>query len=131
MVKNEDDLMTEFLQSFQMDQVADYLRRGRRFESLSIPNLEELWTGAFREYAQRILTSFKVGKVFRQPERLDVDDSEAELRLRGVEPPTQAVKRETAALRKLFSSIDPDALAEPQPNGKLERFLAEWQKPKN
>lgn len=76
-----------FLQHRSMEQTQDYLARGRRFATLDVGQLSEDWIIAVRSWLAR---------KDRAHERL-MDDLTAELRLRGSEPPYDAVKGELAA----------------------------------
>jgi hypothetical protein len=75
-----------FLQHKSMEQRQDYLMRGRRFAERDVERLNEDWIIAVRQwFARKDRTSEKM-----------LDDLTAELRLRGLEPPYDAVKEEFA-----------------------------------
>ncbi|HMC11684.1 MAG TPA: hypothetical protein VKH44_10355, partial [Pirellulaceae bacterium] len=70
-----------------------YLSRGRRFIILDVPQLSKSWIVAVRNWLARK----------DQAAEVTMDDLTAELRLRGLEPPYEAIKHELA-LR--FAGID-------------------------
>jgi hypothetical protein len=76
-----------FLQHTSIGQRRDYLARGRRFGTLDSGQLMESWIIAVRNWLARK----------DQAAGLTMDDLTAELRLRGLEPPYNAVKQELAA----------------------------------
>ena len=79
-------ILNAFLQHKSMEQMQDYLARGRRFAKLDIGRLNEDWVIAVRSWL-----AHKHGT----KERI-MDDLAAELRLRGLEPPYGAVEQELA-----------------------------------
>jgi hypothetical protein len=79
-------ILNAFLQHKSMEQMQDYLARGRRFAKLDIGRLNEDWVIAVRSW---------LAHKHRTKERL-MDDLAAELRLRGLEPPYGAVEQELA-----------------------------------
>jgi hypothetical protein len=95
-------LLDALLVSQLKEQTADYLSRGRPYSTERAEDVETAWTAAFKR---------SVGT--RTPEaQRDVDDLAAELRLRGVEPPYEAVQPELDAVREHVSEAghkDPGA----------------------
>jgi len=83
----------DFLQRRTLEQNRKYLTRGRRFVVLDVGQLGKSWIAAVRNWLARKDRAAEV----------TMDDLTAELRLRGLEPPYEAVKHELA-LR--FASID-------------------------
>ena len=79
-------ILNAFLQHKSMEQMQDYLARGRRFAKLDIGRLNEDWVIAVRSW---------LAHKHRTKERM-MDDLAAELRLRGLEPPYCAVEQELA-----------------------------------
>jgi hypothetical protein len=75
-----------FLQHRNIEQRRDYLARGRRFAMLDGVQLRENWITAVRNWLARK----------DQTTELMMDDLTAEVRLRGLEPPYDAVKPELA-----------------------------------
>ena len=83
----------DFLQRRTLEQNRKYLTRGRRFVVLDVGQLGKSWIAAVRNWLARKDRAAEV----------TMDDLTAEIRLRGLEPPYEAVKHELA-LR--FASID-------------------------
>ena len=79
-------ILNAFLQHKSMEQMQDYLARGRRFAKLDIGRLNEDWVIAVRSWLTH---------KHRTKERM-MDDLAVELRLRGLEPPYGAVEQELA-----------------------------------
>ena len=82
-----------FLQNRSIEQRQDYLARRRRFAALDGGQLSESWITAVRNWLARK----------DRATELMMDDLTAELRLRGLEPPYDAVKPELATR---FAGID-------------------------
>jgi hypothetical protein len=83
----------DFLQRRSLEQRRKYLARGRRFVVLDVGQLGKSWIAAVRNWLARKDRAAEV----------TMDDLTAELRLRGLEPPYEAIKHEFA-LR--FAGID-------------------------
>jgi len=83
----------DFLQRRNIEQKRKYLARGRRFVVLDAGQLGKSWVAAVRNWLARKDRAAEV----------TMDDLTAELRLRGLEPPYEAIKHELA-LR--FTGID-------------------------
>jgi hypothetical protein len=83
----------DFLQRRTLEQRRKYLARGRRFVILDVGQLGKSWITAVRNWLARKDRAAEV----------TMDDLTAELRLRGLEPPYEAIKHELA-LR--FAGID-------------------------
>jgi hypothetical protein len=79
-----------FLQHTSIGQRRDYLARGRRFGTLDGGQLRKSWIIAVRNWLARK----------DRAAELTMDDLTAELRLRGLEPPYDAVKQELAIAQK-------------------------------
>jgi hypothetical protein len=75
-----------FLQRSSIEQRRKYLARGRRFVILDAGQLSNSWISAVRNWLARKDRTSEV----------TMDDLTAELRLRGLEPPYDAVKQELA-----------------------------------
>jgi hypothetical protein len=86
--RDPDAIVNAFLQHKSMEQMQDYVARGRRFAQLDIERLKEDWIIAVRSW---------LAHKHRTKERM-MDDLAAELRLRGLEPPYGAVERQLADL---------------------------------
>jgi len=79
-------VVNAFLQLKSLEQMQDYLTRGRRFTKLDVRQLTEDWIIAVRSWlAHKGRTKGRM-----------MDDLAAELRLRGLEPPYGAVEQELA-----------------------------------
>jgi len=83
----------DFLQRRNIEQRRKYLARGRRFVVLDAGQLGKSWIAAVRNWLARKDRAAEV----------TMEDLTAELRLRGLEPPYEAIKHELA-LR--FTDID-------------------------
>ena len=75
-----------FLQRRSLEQRRSYLARGRRFLVLDVGQLNKSWITAVKNWLTRKDRANEV----------TMDDLTAELRLRGLEPPYDAVKQELA-----------------------------------
>lgn len=129
MTDDADNLAGAILQSALMDETRDYLKRGRRFEAVATAQLNQQWVAAFREFGQAA-AAYEAGDRTGWYDTRDLDDAAAELRLRGLDLPLDAVKAEAGALQRLVQAIGPDAPS-PALDQKIEQFLAERRKPKN
>src|SRR6266498_3852721 len=76
-----------FLQRSSIEQRRKYLARGRRFVILDAGQLSNSWISAVRNWLARKDRTSEV----------TMDDLTAEMRLRGLEPPYDAVKQELAS----------------------------------
>src|SRR5215469_1565003 len=83
----------DFFERRNIEQRRKYLARGRRFVVLDAGQLGKSWIAAVRNWLARKDRTAEV----------TMDDLTAELRLRGLEPPYEAIKHELA-LR--FAGID-------------------------
>jgi hypothetical protein len=79
--------ISAFLQRRSIEQRRNYLARGRRFVILDAGQLSNSWISAVRNWLARKDRTSEV----------TMDDLTAELRLRGLEPPYDAVKQELAS----------------------------------
>src|SRR5215510_11354500 len=84
--RDPEAIVNAFLQHKNMEQMQDYLARGRRFAEFDVERLNKDWIIAVRSW---------LADKHRTKERM-MDDLAAELRLRGVEPPYGAVEQELA-----------------------------------
>jgi hypothetical protein len=84
--RDREAMVKAFLQYKSMEQMQDYLARGRRFAKLDAERLNTDWIIAVRSW---------LAHKHRTKERM-MDDLAAELRLRGLEPPYGAVEQELA-----------------------------------
>jgi hypothetical protein len=111
-------LADEFLAHELMNETADYVRRGRRFLSLPLSELNERWIAAFRD----VVSNSMVDRV------VDMDDFAAELRLRELDPPLDRVADEVAKLTADLEKMGPDS---PAVRNAIQEFLIARSKPKN
>ena len=129
MTEKADDVTVAFLQATKMDETQDYVQRGRRFEAMPTPKLNDQWVAAFQRFVHAAGIAVETGDQTSGYDTRDLDDTAAELGLRGIEPPLDAVKQETDALQRLVQAVGPE------PSEYLEqqinRFLTDRQKPKN
>jgi len=79
-------IVNTFLQHKSLEQMQDYLARGRRFATFDVRQLTKDWITAVRSW---------LAHKDHTKERM-MDDLAAELRLRGLEPPYLAVEQELA-----------------------------------
>jgi hypothetical protein len=84
--RDPEEMVKAFLQYKIMEQMQDYLTRGRRFAKVSDGRLNKDWIIAVRSW---------IAHKHPAKERT-MDDLAAELRLRGLEPPYAAVEQELA-----------------------------------
>jgi len=84
--RDPEAIVNAFLQHKSLEQMQDYLARGRRFAELDMERLNKDWIIAVRGW---------LAHKHRTKERL-MDDLAAELRLRWLEPPYGAVEQDLA-----------------------------------
>jgi len=84
--RDPEAVVNAFLQHKSMNQMQDYLARGRRFVGLDMERLNKDWIIAVRGW---------LAHKHRTKERL-MDDLAVELQLRGLEPPYGAVEQDLA-----------------------------------
>jgi hypothetical protein len=126
------DFARAFLDSSLMDDANDYLQRGRRFESVATPEMGTRWAAAFRAFVEASAAHQLVGEGARDKlaaRARDFDDANAEMRLRGIDPPIDDVDRELRTLQKLVMATAPEWTS--KLGRKLDDFLADREKPKN
>jgi hypothetical protein len=113
---SDKETMIALLESQALDRVADYINRGRAFQSLSIDEVNARWIASFRAW----LANF--GKSFDHTERGDL---ESELRIRQTEPPFQLVKHELDALLANSEALDEKISKNPARLLEMEHSLQE------
>ena len=100
--KMRDDLVSMLLAG-QMDFAADYVRRGRAHRNLTDAELREEWKAAFRAHSQEPRPGLL---------RRTLQDFQAELDLRKLDPPFDAVREDldrlTAAATATFEQLRAD-----------------------
>jgi hypothetical protein len=106
----------------QMDETSDYVARGRAFKGREDAEVIDLWVAAFEKlFATRTAEAM-----------LMVDDLQAELRLRKIEPPADRIK--TILEKTEAEMFEPGAENDKRWNDierKFEQALAGLKKPKN
>jgi hypothetical protein len=110
----------EYLQHVLMNETKAYFDRGRRFEKLDVAQLNEKWVVVFKVYFAD----------HTRQQGLEMDDLAAELRLRGLDPPFEAVKAEISKLQGAHKRIGPHA-SSPEFEQKVSEFLEQRSKPKH
>jgi hypothetical protein len=98
----DDDLAQEFLHHALMEETAAYLRRGRQHESLELPELNDHWVTAFRDWFDSR----------EQSHALAVEDLAAELRLRGLDPPYSRIEEEASRMRAEVRELGSDSTSD-------------------
>jgi len=96
--------MVAFLAESRMEQATEYARRGRRLKEAAAEKLKDGWKIAFKKYAAAPTDPMW---------RLVVGELQAEMELRGVEPPFEDVKPEMDALTALAQKVAQEILADP------------------
>ena len=101
----------EYLQHALMNETKAYFDRGRRFANVDVAQLNEKWVMIFKAYLAD----------HNRQQGLEMDDLAAELRLRGLDPPFQAVKAEISKLQGALKRIG-HTLRHPSSSRKLANF---------
>jgi hypothetical protein len=118
--KMGDDLAIESLQHAQMNKTRDYAERGRALASLTDDEVKSVWVAMFETWFDE-----------KTPENgRNMNDADAELRLRDLEPPYDRVKAKTDELQAELKRRGPDAFSE-ELDKENDEFLAARAKPKN
>ena len=110
----------EYLQHALMNETKAYFDRGRRFANVDVAQLNEKWVVIFKAYFAD----------HNRQQGLEMDDLAAELRLRGLDPPFEAVKAEISKLQGALKRIGPHA-SSPDFEQKVSEFLVQRSKPKH
>lgn len=110
--------MIDFVESRQIDNIADYMQRGARFAPLSDDDLVAQWLTTFGALADAPLDPSCFAEFI---------DVEAEMNLRNIAPPHDRVQPE---LERWMAATDIAIQAitrDPQQRSELmERMIAEW-----
>ena len=113
-------LAEAYLQHELMNKTKAYLDRGRRFAQLDVTQLADRWIAVFTAY-------------FAQHYRKqgdEMDDLAAELRLRGLDPPFEAVSAEISKLQGSLKRLGSNAKSS-ELDRKIIDFLEQQRKPKH
>ena len=97
-------LPSGFLDHQTMIQIAAYVSRGRVYQGVSTAEVADAWVYGFRQWVNDLA-----------PLGQQVEDLEAELRLRGLEPPGERVEAEFEVIRRRCLTAWP-----PQLSGSLQ-----------
>ena len=108
------------MQHALMNETKAYFDRGRRFANVDVAQLNEKWVLIFKAYLAD----------HNRQQGLEMDDLAAELRLRGLDPPFEAVKAEISKLQGALKRIGPHA-SSPEFEQKVSEFLEQRSKPKH
>ena len=123
----DEKLVSAYLQNQALEQAEEYVKWGRSLAGEGTEELKHRWIKAF----QRWVKSVKKEKRQHQSERRARDDIEAELLIRNVDLPSDAVKKEQDALIEATNLLveklqrDPSRLWEIEE--KLQEDLATFQ----
>jgi hypothetical protein len=120
--KPKDDSAVTAMHLVEMNETRDYVARGRTFKGLQDADAIDMWVAAFEKLF-----------VVRTPEvKLMVDDIQAELRLRKLEPPADRIR--TILEKSRAESLKPSAANDARwadLERKFEEALSGLTKPKN
>jgi hypothetical protein len=104
-----DELVDQFLQHVAMKKVADYAMRGRRFSATELCELNRKWITAFDSiYGDEGLLVVRSNVGQRVPQKrplADLDDAEAELFLRGLDPPIGPVQQRQQLMKRFREEL--------------------------
>jgi hypothetical protein len=114
----ETDLMVAHLENKRIEGAAEYARRGRPLAAMSDEDLHRDWLIAFKAWA----ASERDGKKYDHRAQ---EDMEAEMYLRGNDPPLNLVKEEITTLRVASQRRLNQFNRDPQKLIELDRQLGE------
>lgn len=118
--KTGDTLATSYLQHEALNEMRDYLERGRALQGVTDSDALDVWVASFeRWFEMRTAES-----------SLNMDDAAAELRLRNLDLPEERVRSKIDILSAEIRRRGPDATSEVL-DRRIDEFLAEYDKPKN
>jgi hypothetical protein len=103
------------MQAKAVDAAADYLGRGRAHRGLTDADLSRTWVAAFRAYSHNPDPT--------RPPRSALKDLEAELNLRQIEPPFDAVREDIKRLTAGAMQVLEQLKASPEHFEEFERDL--------
>lgn len=90
----EKDLVLSYLQNSTLEQAENYIKRGRSLSEVDAGELKDRWVHAFR----RMVAAAQSRQRESNLKRRDRTDIEAELLIRNVDLPYDAVRKEMTAL---------------------------------
>jgi hypothetical protein len=106
------ELATSVVAEAAMAETLDYVKRGRRLKETDGEELKQRWAAAFRLWVSNPDDRQVLG---------ELNDLEAELQLREIEPPYEAVKVEVEKLTATFQTKEED----PEGWNNVERAIAD------
>jgi hypothetical protein len=109
-----EDLLA-MMQAKAVDAAADHVRRGRAHRGLTDADLSGAWVAAFRVYSHNPDPA--------RPSRLALEDLEAELNLRQIDPPFDAVREDLERLKTAAMQVWEQLKATPEHFAEVERDL--------
>ena len=109
-----EDLLA-MMQAKAVDAAADYVRRGRAHRGLTDADLAGAWVAAFRAYSHNPDPA--------RPSRSALEDLEAELNLRQIDPPFDAVREDLERLKTAAMQVWEQLKAAPEHFAEVERDL--------
>jgi len=109
-----EDLLA-MMQAKAVDAAADYVRRGRAHRGLTDADLAGAWVAAFRAYSHNPDPA--------RPSRSALEDLEAELNLRRMDPPFDAVREDLGRLKTAAMQVWEQRKAAPEHFAEVERDL--------
>src|SRR6202023_2805034 len=89
----DEKLVSAYLQNQTLEQAEEYVKRGRSLAGEGTEELKQRWIKAFQQWVK----SVKKARRQHQSERGARDDIEAELLIKNVDFPYDAVKKETTS----------------------------------
>jgi hypothetical protein len=95
----EKDLVLSYLQNSTLEQAENYIKRGRSLSEVDAGELKDRWVHAFR----RMVAAAQSRQRESNLKRRDRTDIEAELLIRNVDLPYDAVRKE---MKALFSAAE-------------------------
>jgi hypothetical protein len=118
----DENLISTYIANMSIEELRDYVKRGRQFALMAIDNLNARWVGSFNAWA-----------IDRNPTNgREWQDIAAEFTLRGLEPPLNLVRDAFDGL--LAKSEDPENLLKREPGleEEIERLHRNFiKKPRN
>ena len=111
------DAVEAWLDNHSFEYAEAYVRRGRHLRETASAELERRWIEGYRRWAAT------AGR--EEFDHTDLEDIEAELSLRGEEPPRDAVKDETAALIAVVERMTQQLDRDPENKARFESELAD------
>src|SRR2546423_534127 len=105
----EKDLVLSYLQNSTLEQAENYIKRGRSLSKVDAGELKDRWVHAFR----RMVAAAQSRQRESNLNRRDRTDIEAELLIRNVDPPYDAVRKAMKALSSAVEAVIKDLRRDP------------------